>query len=451
MSAAAPRWVWLLCGGLLATGLVLRLGSGAGCVPVRRLEQIESAVYSTLERSLASLRRDRDRLSADNALLRAQLRRRSLSVASTLRQPTGEGVRSCGSSSTTAILTGAVRWRNRHGKMVHRYASLAEHTLSICKRSRVPEAELELSRALAAVPSDASSFQLQHPDGAVAAVMELGSPSERAAWLTALAATGVGSGGVGAGGGVEARATSSASAVAFEAPALAAPAAEPPASVDRASAAAASLAVGACHKRAIAFGAHRLAHRVAPLSMAEKQSFAARCVAVSRALPPSRAADPAAADPAAADAASGLPAPLPPAFSEQSPRVPSPRQSGGRYLRVDRSFAHGLGHEVLVYNLAVRLAIATNLTLLHEPLLSSTERGDHTELRGLAPRLEAILGLGRGLPPLHGSRLVDSSGVPLPTSWLSRPCPVGAKKHARGGARWSDVLRSVAAHPRGPV
>ena len=70
--------------------------------------------------------------------------------------------------------------------------------------------------------------------------------------------------------------------------------------------------------------------------------------------------------------------------------------TGRRYLRFDRSFAHGLGHEVLVHNLGVRLAHALNLTLVYEPLLASAERGDHAELKGMAGALEAVIGVGRG-------------------------------------------------------
>ena len=96
-----------------------------------------------------------------------------------------------------------------------------------------------------------------------------------------------------------------------------------------------------------------------------------------------------------------------------------------------------LGHEVLVHNLGVRLAIELNLTLLYEPLLGSAERGDHAELKGMSGALERIIGVGKG------EAAVDGAVKSMTTTWLSRPCPDGAKKHVGGGAKWKDVLKRV--------
>ena len=55
--------------------------------------------------------------------------------------------------------------------------------------------------------------------------------------------------------------------------------------------------------------------------------------------------------------------------------LPPPEETGQRYLLVDRAFCHGLGHEALVYNVALRLASRLKLTLVHVPLLSHKAHG----------------------------------------------------------------------------
>ena len=55
--------------------------------------------------------------------------------------------------------------------------------------------------------------------------------------------------------------------------------------------------------------------------------------------------------------------------------LPPPEESGQRYLLLDRAFCHGLGHEALVYNVALRLASRLRLTLVHVPLLSHKAPG----------------------------------------------------------------------------
>jgi hypothetical protein len=55
--------------------------------------------------------------------------------------------------------------------------------------------------------------------------------------------------------------------------------------------------------------------------------------------------------------------------------LPPPEETGQRYLLVDRSFCHGLGHEALVYNVGLRLASRLKLTLVHVPLLSHKAHG----------------------------------------------------------------------------
>ena len=55
--------------------------------------------------------------------------------------------------------------------------------------------------------------------------------------------------------------------------------------------------------------------------------------------------------------------------------LPPPEETGQRYLLLDRAFCHGLGHEALVYNVALRLASRLGLTLVHVPLLSHKAHG----------------------------------------------------------------------------
>ena len=55
--------------------------------------------------------------------------------------------------------------------------------------------------------------------------------------------------------------------------------------------------------------------------------------------------------------------------------LPPPEETGQRYLLLDRAFCHGLGHEALVYNVALRLASRLRLTLVHVPLLSHKAHG----------------------------------------------------------------------------
>ena len=51
--------------------------------------------------------------------------------------------------------------------------------------------------------------------------------------------------------------------------------------------------------------------------------------------------------------------------------------------------------------------------------------------------LERIIGVGKG------EAAVDGAIKSMTTTWLSRPCPDGAKKHVGGGAKWKDVLKRV--------
>ncbi len=83
-------------------------------------------------------------------------------------------------------------------------------------------------------------------------------------------------------------------------------------------------------------------------------------------------------------------------------------------------------------------------------MLSSSERGDHAELVGLAAALEAILGLGQGAVPLEDAPRLAVGGRPIASQRLSRACPDGAKKHVGGGAEWAAVVRAVRAQRAEP-
>ena len=113
--------------------------------------------------------------------------------------------------------------------------------------------------------------------------------------------------------------------------------------------------------------------------------------------------------------------------------LPAPVHAPSRgYLLVERDFCHGLGHEVLVYNSGVRLARLLGLVHVHTPLLSQKERGDHAELGDgrSSEELDRALNLGGG----HEVRWEALRKTPgLRIERLSRPCPVGAKKHVGGG------------------
>ena len=66
----------------------------------------------------------------------------------------------------------------------------------------------------------------------------------------------------------------------------------------------------------------------------------------------------------------------------------------------------------------VRFALATNLTLLHEPLLSSDEHGDHPEVRTAPIALHGHL-LSR---PHCRLPLLGGHGMPLSTATILFVC-----------------------------
>ena len=129
--------------------------------------------------------------------------------------------------------------------------------------------------------------------------------------------------------------------------------------------------------------------------------------------------------------------------------LPPPEETGQRYLLVDRAFCHGLGHEALVYNVALRLASRLKLTLVHAPLLGHKAHGDHAELRGKAAAVEAMLGLGSEAVTWQALKAARKAGSPLDLHELSRPCPEGNGKWlGKGAAQWKRVEAAVAAAPR---
>ena len=78
---------------------------------------------------------------------------------------------------------------------------------------------------------------------------------------------------------------------------------------------------------------------------------------------------------AACEAGQRAARPVPPPAVPPLLLLPPPEESGQRYLLLDRAFCHGLGHEALVYNVALRLASRLRLTLVHVPLLSHKAPG----------------------------------------------------------------------------
>ena len=440
--------LWRLCG-VVCIGIVLATWflrrQSPHDVPAARLQKLEADVYAALDRSLASLQRERDELATENAVLKRKLAQQRAPVPVQQRAPvpvpnapavpaprpafaSSSVQRLCGDG--TSDVQAAVFWQNHHGLMVRRFVSIGDGRLSVCKRSSSPAVELTLGAGSVASTLGSSAkasmgFSVRvrsAGDGgtrAQEAVLQLSSEAERAAWLSALARSGV------AIRGASAAAAATLPDDAFEG-------SPPPTPTARSTTAEAGgdsdshAATLACHRRAIAFGADALSHRVQPLSIQRRLDFVARAAA-------------------AAAAAVTNDGPRPGAVERLGLALPDPAVSGHRYLAFERSFAHGLGHELLVYNLGVRLAAELNLTLLHSPLLSSSERGDHAELRGLAAALEAVLGLGQGAVPLKDAPQLRANGRTIPVRRLSRPCPDGAKKHVGGGAEWATVVRAVQA------
>jgi hypothetical protein len=416
------------------------------CVPASRLEDIESKVYTALDSSVASIRKQNEALVADNAELRRKLaerrRLRSLGGKSTVAADdtslSTSALSAAASSTTAARLCGvgvgaavqsSLRWKNKHGKFVTRTVSAGDGRLSICKRSRDPELQLRLAPTTSVSKQDSgsSAFQLRvQPAGDRATVLQFTSAGQRDEWAQALLRTAASEGATAA-----VRASNHATATS-DAPTIAADAVSPTVAGGDRDASAQSASIATCHQRAIQHGAHQLSHTAALLTRQRRRRFNATCAAAFEANRLAARAHGNGGEPP------GKSSPPPLKGAQVVHAVPSLTATGGRYLRFDRTFAHGLGHEVLVHNLGVRLAAALNLTLVFEPLLSSSERGDHSELLGLSGKLEAILGLGRGEVG------IDARLKGMPTTWLGRPCPGGARKHL-GGSRtlWSEAVERV--------
>ena len=453
--------LWRLCG-VVCIGIVLATWflrrQSPHDVPAARLQKLEADLYAALDRSLASLQRERDELSTENAVLKRKLaQQRAMPVQQRAPAPVLQRApvpadapavpaprpafvsspvrRQCGDG--TSDVQAAVFWQNHHGLMVRRFVSIGDGRLSVCKRSSLPEVELTLgagsvASALGSSAKASMGFSVRVRSAGVGgtraqvAVLQLSSEAERAAWLSALARSGVATQGASA----TAASTLPKDAIEWSPP--------PPPTAQSTTAEAGGdsdshAATLACHRRAIAFGADALSHRVQPLSIQRRLDFVARAAAA-----------------AAAAATVTNDGPRPGAVERLRLALPNPEASGHRYLAFERSFAHGLGHELLVYNLGVRLAAELNLTLLHSPLLTSSERGDHAELHGLAAALEAVLGLGQGAVPLEDAPQLRASGRTIPVRRLSRPCPDGAKKHVGGGAEWAAIVRAVRAQSAVP-
>ena len=302
-------------------------------------------------------------------------------------------VSACGADNGPLVRQGRHLWQNKHGRFVRRTITLHSSLLAICKRSSRPETTVSVARGstsvhpLASVPMSPMHerlypLRLQAGEGKLV-VIGLESPSEQQEWHRALLSLGslalpkdgAGGGHAGgvpagtAGGGVPAAlavnvvSVPSGTTVGRD-PVVAVPAgggmsradgaaagAAAERSYDRSSALDAVHRKAACQRRALAAGAHTLKHKAEPADVARRGSFAASCAAAVAHLEGSRAE------------------PL-----EAYRRIPQPRESDSRFLLVDRSFTHGLGHEVLVYNVALRMALDLNLTLVHLPLLSHSDR-----------------------------------------------------------------------------
>ncbi|KAL1524606.1 hypothetical protein AB1Y20_019495 [Prymnesium parvum] len=366
---------------------------------------LELHLHARLNRSLAPL-------LAENFRLRAALSARPPPPAAA---PAAPAALPCGTRRGAILREGSILWKNRHGRFVRRTVVLRNASLAICKRGHPAESEAALDPAALGVRMGAPTA-----DG----VHRIRILSARGATLALL--------------GVEGAAEAQ---VAPPAAPASPPASPPPRPAQRwaralrslhqrpppaAIAAPADEGSEACHRRVLRAGAHALHHHAAPASVPTRGAFAAACARES-ARPPAHA-DGGAEERAAAAA-------------------PGVVQAGRRYLVLDRSFTHGLGHEILVYNLGLRVARALNLTWVHVPLLSHAERGDHADLVGKASQLDEWLGLGRGEVEWRQLRKETS----LRVIELSRPCPRGASKMAKGGARWESVQAMVRSAPSGPL
>ena len=374
-------WSWIVCFLIVASAAAVRFSGRSNCVPPERLKSLETALYSALNKSLRGLRVENAQLAAENADLKRQLeerRRLSASMAAPDRVipvSLSEVKRSCGNGTGRVAVQGSVLWRNKHGRFVHRIITIgADGRLSLCKRSTTPDLEVQLSRASVWGSSRAHQLHLQPTSGSSSSkplLIQLGSTEQLAGWTQALRqwADGVGGDGSSARSGGDGDGSDRPSesrgtlATATTVSATAAAAVNAP-------------STARCHQWAISQGAHALNHKADPLSEDGRRRFASACVA------------------AAAKRGGGGEGTRP-QLLQQITSLPSATQSGSRYLLFDRKFAHGLGHEALVLNLGIRIASALNLTFVFEPLLSSSERGDHAELVGMSGQLERILGLGR--------------------------------------------------------
>ena len=391
---ARAQWHGLVIAALVLA-LIARSTGPFSCVPYARLLELEDNVHSALEKSIRKIKAENMALARENVALRLggfQRRRKLLPAlnASVVAHACGTG------SASPVAVQGTVLWQNKHHKFVHRTITISEAgTFCLCKRGTVADIELHLGPGAATVGQSgrfdgdggAEVYELKlQPIGKRAQLVRLATATQLQDWLKALARVPTDPTG-----GVAWQSRRQATGASPTDPSSMLPAA--PAIISSTRAHAASVdsttsAAAACHRRAFRFGAHPLRHTAAALTTAGRTSFAAQCTSE-----------------AAATATTGASVDEDATTRGASPRfsLPSPATTGGRYLRFDRSFAHGLGHEALVHNLGVRVARALNLTLLFEPLPLHTRVLMHR-----ARLLRLLLETGAYVPKLGRRELLPA-------------------------------------------
>ena len=359
----------IACGLLLVAAYWLRQTTGCS---EARLREIEDAVFSTLQASLTPLQQENAALrqmldSGDSAAARGV-------VTSALPSHTKRSTATFAASlcAPDAALQGDdVFWRNHHGRMVHRRASVGNGRLSICKRPRIVETELPLvsGTLIERVPAHPNSlsgggggggtFRIRVRAAERSAVLQLSSDAQANEWFqtlraqaatpqSALVATAfdpTGFPGTSQGARQPLTTTASVSAPLLTTTAIA----QTRQSTVRGGSeiTISPELIAACHRRALNYGARPLSHHALALRSDQRRAFHTQCIA------------------AAASGSARVGEGSMPTQGASAASIPTPAVSEGAYLRFDRSFAHGLGHEALVYNLGVRMA--TEVTV-HRPI-----------------------------------------------------------------------------------
>ena len=337
------------------------------CDTTVKLGELEAALNSRLDSALEPLRKE-------NAALRAQLQTRPtvassaatavqivpsmayecagtacstpLAVASPppfARSPAPEAA--CGLGAGAVLQQSRLYWKNRHGRFMRRTITLRANSLAICKRERTPEKEISLDSSMSVLSGGqvdgVHRIRLRSASGEALAVLGAESEVERQAWLRALGGLLPGGPPAAPRGTAEAGRAPTTAVAAPSVPAEAQPTAST-SDTSRPTARASPVRAvpdpaetaelvrrrAACQQHAVALGAHSLHHQAQPLAVVRRGQFAANCAVASGRV-----------------GREALPFPGE-ATGEPRPAIPRPRESDSRFLLVDRSFTHGLGHEV---------------------------------------------------------------------------------------------------------